>query len=116
MSTLIEPIKADLHLSDSAAGFLTGVALALFFVTAGLPLSVLADRVNRRNLIAASLAAWSLFTAACGMTRTFWQLMLTRTLVGIGEAGGVPPSQSLVSDYFGWRRRAFALSIYSVGA
>jgi predicted MFS family arabinose efflux permease len=116
MSTLIEPIKADLHLSDSAVGFLTGVALAFFFVTAGLPLAVLADRVNRKKLVAASLAAWSLFTAACGLTRTFWQLMLTRTLVGIGEAGGVPPSQSLLSDYFGWRRRAFALSIYSVGA
>jgi predicted MFS family arabinose efflux permease len=116
MSTLIEPIKADLHLSDSAVGFLTGVALAFFFVTAGLPLAVLADRVNRTKLVAASLAAWSLFTAACGLTRTFWQLMLTRTLVGIGEAGGVPPSQSLLSDYFGWRRRAFAMSIYSVGA
>ncbi|MGB6306862.1 MAG: MFS transporter [Steroidobacteraceae bacterium] len=116
MSTLIEPIKADLHLSDSAIGFLTGVSLAIFYVTAGLPLSVLADRINRRNLIAVSLAAWSLLTAVCGVTRTFWQLMSARTLVGIGEAGGVPPSQSLLSDYFGWRYRAFALSIYSVGA
>lgn len=116
MSTLIEPIKADLHLSDSAVGFLTGVALAIFYVTAGLPLSVLADRINRRNLLAVSLAAWSLLTAVCGLTRTFWQLMAARTLVGVGEAGGVPPSQSLLSDYFGWRHRAFALSIYSVGA
>lgn len=116
MSTLIEPIKADLHLSDSAVGFLTGVSLAIFYVAAGLPLSVLADRVNRRNMVAVSLAAWSLLTAACGLTRTFWQLMVARTLVGVGEAGGVPPSQSLLSDYFGWRYRAFALSIYSVGA
>lgn len=58
-STLIEPIKADLHLSDGAIGFLTGVALAVFYVTAGLPIAVLADRTSRRNLIAASLAVWS---------------------------------------------------------
>jgi predicted MFS family arabinose efflux permease len=116
ISTLIEPIKADLHLSDSAIGFLTGVALAIFYVIAGLPLSVLADRVNRRNLVALSLGAWSVMTAVCGMTRTFWQLMAARILVGVGEAGGTPPSQSLVSDYFAWRRRAFALSIYAVGA
>ena len=71
LSTLIEPIKADLHISDSAVGFLTGVSLALFYVAAGLPLSVLADRVNRRNLVALSLGAWSLMTVICGFTRTF---------------------------------------------
>jgi MFS family permease len=115
VSTLIEPIKADLHLSDSAIGFLTGVALAIFYVTAGLPLAVLADRTNRRTLVALSLAAWSLMTVACGLTRTFGQLMWARIFVGIGEAGGTPASHSLVSDYFSWERRAFALSILSVG-
>jgi predicted MFS family arabinose efflux permease len=116
ISTLIEPIKADLHISDAAVGFLTGASLALFYVAAGLPLSVLADRVNRRNLVALALAAWSLMTVACGFTRTFWQLAAARVLVGVGEAGGTPPSQSLVSDYFPWRRRAFALSIFALGA
>jgi predicted MFS family arabinose efflux permease len=116
ISTLIEPIKADLRLSDSAIGFLTGTSLALFYVAAGLPLSVLADRINRRNLVTCSLAAWSLMTVICGFTRTFWQLMAARVLVGVGEAGGTPPSQSLISDFFPWRRRAFALSIYAVGA
>src|SRR5450631_2731651 len=116
ISTLIEPIKAELHISDSAIGFLTGGALAIFYVSAGLPLSVLADRVNRRNLVALSLGAWSLMTAVCGITRSFWQLMAARILVGVGESGGTPPSQSLISDYFPWRRRAFALSIYAVGA
>jgi predicted MFS family arabinose efflux permease len=116
VSTLIEPIKAELHVSDAAIGLLTGGALALFYVAAGLPLSVLADRVNRRNLVALSLGAWSLMTAVCGMTRSFWQLMAARVLVGVGEAGGTPPSQSLISDYFPWRRRAFALSIYAAGA
>src|ERR1700687_2388603 len=90
VSTLIEPIKADLHLSDSAIGFLTGVALAIFYVTVGLPLAVLADRTNRRTLVALSLAAWSLMTVACGLTRTFGQLMWARIFVGIGEAGGTP--------------------------
>src|ERR1700722_9901999 len=116
VSTLIEPIKAELHISDAAIGWLTGGAIALFYVAAGLPLSVLADRVNRRNLVALSLSAWSLMTVVCGLTRSFWQLMAARVLVGVGEAGGTPPSQSLVSDYFPWRRRAFALSIYAVGA
>jgi predicted MFS family arabinose efflux permease len=116
ISTLIEPIKADLHLSDSEIGLLTGVALALFYVTAGLPLALLADRSNRRNLISASLLAWSVATAACGLIRTFGQFMVARILVGVGEAGGTPPSHSLVSDYFPSERRALALSIYSIGA
>ena len=116
MSVLIEPIRTDLHLTDSAIGFLTGVSLAFFYVTAGLPMAALADRTNRVRLIAASLAAWSLFTALCGITRTYWQLLLARVLVGVGEAGGTPPSGSLISDFFGWRRRAFALSLYSLGA
>ena len=116
MSTLIEPIKADLKVSDSAIGFLTGVSLALFYVTAGLPLASLADRANRRTMIALALGAWSAMTALCGVAQNFWQLLLARIGVGVGEAGGTPPSTSLLSDYFPWRRRAFALSVYSIGA
>ena len=116
MSTLIEPIKADLHLSDSAIGFLTGSALAFFYVTAGLPLATLADRVNRRNMIALALGAWSVMTALCGVSRNFWQLLLARIGVGVGEAGGTPPSASLICDYFPASRRALALSVFSVGA
>jgi len=80
MSVLIEPIKADLHLSDSAIGFLTGVSLAIFYVTAGIPIATLADRVNRTRLIALALGAWSLVTALCGLTRTYWQLVAARVL------------------------------------
>lgn len=116
ISVLIEPIKADLHISDSEVAFLTGVALALFYVTAGVPIAVLADRTNRTRLIAAALAAWSCLTALCGLTRSYLQMLAARILVGVGEAGGTPPSTSLISDYFGWRRRALALSVYSVGA
>jgi MFS family permease len=116
ISVLIEPIKAELGLSDSRVGFLTGIALAVFYVTAGIPMAVLADRTNRVRLIAAALAAWSLFTAMCGVARSYVQLLMARILVGVGEAGGTPPSSSVISDYFNWPRRALALSVYSVGA
>ena len=114
-STLIEPIKADLQLSDAAIGFLTGVGLAMCYITAGLPLAVLADRSRRRELIAASLAAWSLMTMLCGLAHNFWQLLFAMIGIGVGEAGGTPASSALVSDYFSWRERAFALSVFSVG-
>lgn len=116
MQTLIEPIKADLGLSDSAIAFLTGSALAIFYVTAGLPLAAIADRSNRRTMVALALGAWSVMTAFCGIARNYWQFMLARIGVGVGEAGGTPPSTSLISDYFHWRRRPFALSVYGVGA
>jgi predicted MFS family arabinose efflux permease len=115
MSTLIEPIKTDLRLSDSAIGFLTGTSLAIFYVTAGLPLAYLADRANRRSMVVLALGAWSLMTACCGIARNFLQLMLARIGVGVGEAGGTPPSTSLLSDYFAWRQRAFALSVFGLG-
>jgi MFS family permease len=116
VSTLIEPIKHDLALSDSAVGFLTGTALAIFYVTAGIPLGVLADRVNRRNMIALSLTAWSVMTSLCGMAQSYMQLLLARIGVGIGEAGGTPPSQSIVADSFPAQLRAAAMSIFAVGA
>jgi MFS family permease len=115
MSTLIEPIKADLGLSDFSIAFLTGTALACFYVTAGLPLAYLADRANRRSLVAAALAAWSVMTACCGIVQNYWQMLAARIGVGVGEAGGTPPSVSLLSDYFPWRSRALAMSIYSLG-
>lgn len=116
ISTLIEPIKADLHLSDTAIGFLTGTALAIFYAGMGIPLGLIADRVNRRNLIALSIAVWSVMTSACGAAQTFWQLLLARTGVGVGEAGGTPGSQSIISDLFPFRQRALATSIFALGA
>ena len=116
ISTFIEPIKRDLALSDSAVAFLTGTGLAIFYVTAGLPLGYLADRVNRRNMIAWALALWSGMTALCGLTQTYMQLLLARIGVGIGEAGGTAPSQSLLADRFPVSLRSFASSIFAVGA
>jgi predicted MFS family arabinose efflux permease len=116
ISTLIEPIKHELELSDSGAGYLTGVALALFYVTVGIPVALLADRANRRNILACALVIWSGMTVVCGLARTFTQLMLGRFGVGIGEAGGTAPSTSLLADKFPPARRPFALTVFALGA
>jgi MFS family permease len=116
LSTLIEPIKQEFGLSDSAVGFLTGTSLAIFYVTAGLPLGVLADRVNRKRMIAVAVGVWSVMTTVCGLSGTFWHLLISRIGVGVGEAGGTPPSHSIISDYFPAKSRAFALSVVGLGA
>lgn len=116
LSTLLEAIKAEFQLSDSATGFLTGVSLAIFYVTAGLPLGALADKTNRKKMVAVSVAIWSVMTVFCGLSATFWQMLLMRIGVGVGEAGATPPSHSLISDKFPSRTRAFALSVWGLGA
>lgn len=115
ISTLIEPIRLELHLSDSGVAFLTGVALALFYVTLGIPIASLADRANRRNILAVALFVWSGMTALCGLTQNYTQLLLARFAVGIGEAGGVPPSTSILADKFPPARRPMALTIFALG-
>ena len=116
LSTLIEPIKHEFQLSDASVGFLTGVALAIFYVAAGLPLGALADRTNRKRMIGAAVAVWSAMTVLCGLSSNFWHLLLARIGVGVGEAGGTPPSHSIIADKFRPRLRAFALSLYGIGA
>jgi predicted MFS family arabinose efflux permease len=116
MSSLLEPIKRDLQLSDTGVGFLSGVALAIFYVLAGLPIAALADRSNRRNIVVASLAIWSGMTALCGLTRTYTELLLVRIGVGVGEAGGTAPSHALLSDLFPARQRPRMFAIFGVGA
>ena len=100
LAILLQPIKEDLQVSDTAMGFLTGFAFAVFYAIAGLPLARVADRWVRRSLIALSLATWSLMTAASGLSRNFTDLALARVGVGVGEAGCTPPAHSLLSDYF----------------
>ncbi len=112
---LSEPIKADLDLSDTQLGLLTGLAFAALYVTMGLPIAHLADRMNRKNIVVASLTVWSFMTAISGSVTSFFQLLLARVGVGIGEAGGSPPSHSIISDYFPPERRGTALAIYSTG-
>jgi predicted MFS family arabinose efflux permease len=115
LAILLEDIKADFGVSDTAMGFLAGFAFALFYTVAGIPLARWADRGSRRSIIALGLGVWSLMTAASGLARNFAQLALARVGVGIGEAAGTPPAHSLISDYFPPERRATALAIYANG-
>lgn len=115
LAILLESIKADLGASDTAMGFLSGFAFALFYTIAGIPIARWADRGSRRSIIAAGLAVWSMMTAASGLARSFTQLALARVGVGIGEAAGSPPAHALISDYFEPARRGTALSIYATG-
>jgi MFS family permease len=115
LSILQEAIKTELLLTDAQLGLLTGFAFAMFYVTAGVPIARLADRSNRRNIVAASVGLWSFMTAISGFVQNYAQLLLARIGVGIGEAGGSPPSHSIVSDIFPKEQRASALSFYSTG-
>ncbi len=115
LAILQESIKADLVLSDSQLGLLTGFAFAAFYVTAGIPLARWADNSNRRNIVALAIGTWSFMTAISGAVQNYTQLLLARVGVGIGEAGGSPPAHSIISDIFPPERRASALSFYSMG-
>ena len=116
VTTVFEPIRLELKLTDTGGALLTGPPLALFYVSCGIPIAWLADRSNRRNIVAASLIVWSAFTVLCGVALSFWQFMIGRIGAGIGEAGATPPSTSLVSDCFPAERRAMALSVFALGA
>ena len=116
VSTVLDPIRLELHLSDAGIAWLTGVALAFFYVILGFPLSWLIDRKSRRKIIAICLVAWSIMTTFCGLARTTGQFFLARVGVGVGEAGGTPGANSLLSDYFPASRRAMALTVFSLGA
>jgi len=116
VSTVLEPIRLDLQLTDAGVGFLTGVPLGLFYVSFGIPMSWLADRKNRRNILAASLILWSGFTALCGLSRNYWQFLAARIAVGIGETGGTPPANSIIADHFPADRRPMALGVFALGA
>lgn len=116
VTTVFEPIRLELKLTDAGAAFLTGVPLAMFYVCFMIPIAWLADRSNRRNIVAAALIIWSGFTAFCGAAASYLQFLIGRIGVGFGEAGATPPSASLVSDCFPANRRPMALSIFALGA
>jgi MFS family permease len=108
-------LKEDLGLSDSMLGLLKGLAFAVLYTTLGIPIAWAADRWNRVSIVSISLAVWSAFTALSGLAQNALHLAFSRVGVGIGEAGGSPPSHSIISDYFPKEKRASALSIYSLG-
>jgi MFS family permease len=115
LGLLVGSIKRDLGVSDTRIGLLQGLSFALFYTVMGLPLGRLADTRSRRNLIAAGVVVWSLFTSACSIAKSFWSLFFTRIGVGVGEAGLSPAAYSLISDYFPPDRLGVAISVYYMG-
>jgi MFS family permease len=116
LSLLVGPIRADLQISDTQFSLLHGFAFALFYTMLGIPVATLADRKNRRNIIAIGVTFWSLATAACGLTRDFLGLFLARVGVGVGEATISPAAFSMIADTFPEERMGRAMGVYSVGA
>lgn len=116
ISSVLEPIRLEFNMNDTETAWLSGISLALFYVVLGIPMSWYADRANRAKLLAAAVATWSIFTTFCGFVRTPFQLVLGRIGVGAGEAGGTPPCNSIIADYFPPARRPMATTIFALGA
>ena len=108
-------IKAEMGFTDTQLGWLKGLAFALLYSIVGIPIAWLADRYSRKKIVTISLIAWSGFTAVTGMASSFLHMFLARVGVGIGEAGGSPPSHSIISDLYPKEKRASALGVYSLG-
>jgi MFS family permease len=113
LGLLVDPIKADLKLTDADIGYVSGIAFAIFYATMGLPLGWLADRTRRTRLVAGGIGLWSLATAACGLAGTFWHLFLARMSVGVGEATLGPAAMSLIGDSFPPEKRGKPVALYS---
>ncbi len=113
---LAQPIKEDLHLSDLQFGLLTGLGFAVVYTVVGIPVAWLADRRNRTRILAVAVTFWSALTVLSGFAATFIQLLIARAGVGIGEAGFLPPTASLLSDHYPANKRASAMSIVQLGS
>jgi predicted MFS family arabinose efflux permease len=115
ISILAKPIQDGLNITDGELGLLTGFYFALFYCFIAIPIGWLADRTSRVKVLSAACAIWSGATAACGMAASYGQLLVARMMVGVGEAGGVPPSYAIISDSFPRERRATAMAIFNLG-
>lgn len=115
LSILAKPIQDDLQISDGQLGLIGGLYFALFYCLISIPVGWLADKTNRVRVLSFACALWSAATVACGLAQNYTQLVVARMTVGIGEAGGVPPSYAIISDYFPPGRRGFALGIFNLG-
>lgn len=115
LSILAKPIQDTLHVTDSQLGLIGGLYFAVFYCFIAIPVGWLADRTNRVGVLSVACALWSAATMACGLSRTYPELVLARMTVGVGEAGGVPPSYAIISDYFPAHRRGTALGLYNLG-
>jgi predicted MFS family arabinose efflux permease len=115
LSLLIEDIKKEFNASDTQMGLLGGIPFAFFYAILGIPLAMWADRSSRRMVLALAVGTWSGMTALCGLAVSYIMLFLSRVGVAIGEAGGSPPSHSLISDYFPKKLRGTAFSVFALG-
>ena len=115
LSILAKPIQDALNITDGQLGLLGGLYFAFFYCFIAIPVGWLADRTNRVAVVSIACGIWSAATIACGLSRNFGQLAVARMTVGFGEAGGVPPSYAIVTDYFPPGRRGMALGIYNLG-
>ena len=115
IAILIEPIKREFGATDTMMGLLTGLAFGLLYAGLGVPVGKLADRANRRNIVAVCCTVWSLATMTCGVAQHFWQLLIARMTVAVGEAGGMAPSISMVSDMYPRRQRSLVISLFMMG-
>lgn len=115
LNLLVEPIKADLRISDTAVSLLAGFSFTAFYVLMGLPVARLADRGNRRNIISVAMLMWSAMTAACGLAWNYWSLLVARAFTGAGESALSPAAQSMLADYFPKERLPVALGLFSSG-
>lgn len=115
LALVLQDIKVDLDLSDTLLGFLSGIAFAVFYATMGVPIARLADRGDRVAIISTAAALWSVCVVLCGAATSFIQLFIIRIGVAVGEAGCIPPAQSLLSDFFPRSDRARAFAIYALG-
>ncbi len=116
LSVLAPGIKVDLHLSDGQVGLLVGLAFSLVYAVCGIPIARLADRGNRRNVVAVSLAVWSVMTALTGAATHFWHLLMARIGVAVGESGALSPSASIICDYAPLEKRAGFFAIHGLGS
>jgi predicted MFS family arabinose efflux permease len=115
LSILAKPIQDDLQVSDGQLGRISGLYFALFYCLISIPVGWLADRTNRVRVLSFACALWSAATVACGLSSTYPQLVAARMAVGVGEAGGVPPSYAIISDYFPSSTRGTALGLFNLG-
>jgi MFS family permease len=116
ISLLVDPIKADLGLTDTDMGLMMGIAFAIFYAVMGLPIGRMADKYSRRTIIGVGIFMWSIMTAVCGLARSFMELFLARVGVGVGEATLSPAAYSMIADYFPKEKLGRALGVYQSGA
>lgn len=115
LSILAKPIQDSLHITDGQLGMIGGLYFALFYCLIAIPVGWLADRTNRVGVLSLACGLWSAATIGCGIAANYPQLVAARMTVGVGEAGGVPPSYAIISDYFPPRQRGTALGLYNLG-